>query len=191
MRLSPEDTDLLKNPLPIILCYEQSRHIRIFTMTSQEYRANRPLKLGVDIQTIATDTQTNIRRLKTFSDRHHLNLNIISFADLERARSSLTTEHPLSSKQVIKPNYSESNPPTFFTMEQRDPAQSSLTSSSDSDIEKLNEFCYQQQARLTIFNPSALKSLERFQEKAKIIILSTHLSEAGENFKPILREVKI
>lgn len=152
--LSAEDLDLVENPLPIILCYDQSRHIRIFSMGSQEYRTQKPLKLGEDIQTIATDTETNIKRLKAYSDRHQLNLNIISFADLERAHNSLSTEHPLSSQQVLQPSASESNP----------------SRSSNADIIALREFCAQQQVRLN--QTSVLKSLTRFQEEAERIILS-------------------
>lgn len=168
--LSAEDSDLVENPLPIILCYNQSRHIRIISMGSQEYRTQKPLKLGEDIQTIATDTKTNIKRLKAYSDRHHLNLNIISFTDLERAHSSLSTEHPLSSQQVLQPSDSESNIHSSFTMEQPLPTQPIPNRSPDANIIKLHQFCTQQQTRLN--QTSALNSLTRFQRRAEIIILS-------------------
>lgn len=168
--LSAEDSDLVENPLPIILCYDQSRHIRIISMNSQEYRTQKPLKLGEDIQIIATDTETNIIRLKAYSDRHHLNLNIISFADLERAHSSLSTEHPLSSQQVLQPSNAESNTHNVTAMEQPLPVQPTPNRSSNADIIALRKFCAQQQVRLN--QTSALKSLTRFQEEAERIILS-------------------
>ena len=168
--LSAEDSDLVENPLPIILCYDQSRHIRIISMGSQEYRTQKPLTLGKDIQTIATDTETNIKRLKAYSDRHHLNLNIISFADLERAHRSLSTEHPLSSQQVLQPSDSELNIHSSFTMEQPVPTQSMPNRLSNADVIMLRNFCAQQQVRLN--QTSVLKSLASFQEKAEGIILS-------------------
>ena len=155
--LSTEDSDLVENPLPIILCYDQSHHIRIFSMGSQEYRTQKPLKLGEDIQTIATDTETNIKRLKAYSDRHHLNLNIISFADLERAHKSLSTEHPLSSQQVLQPSDSGSNTHNVTTMKQPLLSQPTPNRSSNADIMALHGFCAQQQVRLN--QTSVLKSL--------------------------------
>lgn len=146
--LSTEDLELLNNPLPIILCYNQSRHIRLLSGGSQEYRAQTPLKLGEEIQTIATDTETNIQRLKAYVDRHQLNLNIISFADLERAKHSLNTDYPLSTLEVI-PYYA--------------------------DITKLHQFCEEQKNRLA--HTSAVESLQRFQQKARDIILSQASSE--------------
>ncbi|MBX9704506.1 MAG: hypothetical protein K2X39_10170 [Silvanigrellaceae bacterium] len=80
LRLSFEDANLVENPLPIILCYNQNSHIRILTVQFQEYRIQKPLKLGKHIQIIATDTEANIKRLQAYSDRHALNLTIISFA---------------------------------------------------------------------------------------------------------------
>lgn len=142
--LSAEDSDLVENSLPIILCYDQSRHIRIFSMRTQEYRTQKPLKLGEDIQTIATDTETNIKRLKAYSDRHHLNLNVISFTDLERVHSSLSTEHPLSSQQVLHPSISGSNIHNALIIEQ--PLQMikpTPVRSLDADIMALNDSCAQ------------------------------------------------
>ena len=141
--LASEDLDLVENPMPIILCYNQNHDIRIFSMQSQEYRAQKALKLGKDIQTIATDTEANIKRLQAYSNRHQLNLNIISFADLKRANRFLTTENPLPSQHVM------SRPPA---------------------IKKLNDFCSQQEVRFN--DNSVLNSLVRFQEKAKELILS-------------------
>ncbi|MFT4059918.1 MAG: hypothetical protein QM652_10265 [Legionella sp.] len=143
LKLSPEDLALVENPLPIILLYNQSHQMHLLEVDSQEYRVEQSLKLGKDIQIVATDTEANIKRLQAYSDRHHLNLTIISFADLKRAHRSLATEYPLSNQQIL------SRPP---------------------DIKTLNDFCEQQKAR---FNTnSVLTSLVRFQEKAKEIILS-------------------
>ncbi|CAM2730883.1 hypothetical protein [Legionella worsleiensis] len=172
LKLSVADTDLVENPLPIILCYEQSRYMRIISMPHQEYRSQKSLKLGEDIQIIATDTEINMKRLKAYSDRHQLNLTVISFADLERARDSLRSEHPLCRQQVVQHTASIANTHNSGMKQQPLTAQSS----SNTNVIALNEFCAQQRTRLQ--HTAALESLTHFQEQAQQIILSDR--SAGE-----------
>jgi len=145
---SSEDYDLVANPLPLILVYDNHRYIRIVSMKYQEYCALKSLKLGKDIQTIATDTEANVKRLQAYSKRHQLALRIISFADLKRAHNSLTFEYPLSREQIL-------NRP--------------------SGIKMLNDFCDEQQKRFT--EDWITNSLIDFQEAAKTIILSDRSPE--------------
>lgn len=100
--LCTEDAELVHHSFPIIFAYDQDQHMRIVDMHTQEYRAQQPLKLGQNIQVIATDSEENQRRLQAYSDRYGLNLSIITFNDLKYIQRSLSTEYPLSLEQAIE-----------------------------------------------------------------------------------------
>lgn len=69
--------DLPVFPL-IIISTDES----IMISLKYEYRTKRPLKLGVDVITLATDTIENKKILSDYIDKHKLNCNVILFSEL-------------------------------------------------------------------------------------------------------------
>jgi hypothetical protein len=65
---------------PIIFICEDVQLIESFR---SEYRAKRPLKLGVDIITIATDNDSNKQLLEKYIESHNLKCKVILFKDLK------------------------------------------------------------------------------------------------------------
>ena len=70
---------LTKNSYPLIMICEDDN---VMTDVRHEYRANRPLKLGTDITTIATNTEKNKQRLVQYLETNRLACKAILFSDL-------------------------------------------------------------------------------------------------------------
>ncbi len=79
------ESDFIKNPIPMVFVCENAEKIVLHSESSGEYRAVSPLKIGVDIQLIATDTEENRSRLIEFFDEKNISVEVVLYEYLTQA----------------------------------------------------------------------------------------------------------
>jgi hypothetical protein len=81
----PEDEVIYNEPFPIVFLTNSTDMEPI----GREHRSLRPLKLGVDIQIIATDTRDHQQKLFDYLSKHGLNaVEIVLIEDLKKLKSA-------------------------------------------------------------------------------------------------------
>lgn len=106
LHLSQADADLIKKPFPVIFLYNKAENIRILSFITQEYRAEKPLKLGQDIRFIATDSRHK-KQVQDYVQQHELNMTVLTFEQLKAIKNSYLKENPCKASNLHK--YSDSN----------------------------------------------------------------------------------
>jgi hypothetical protein len=82
-KLSEEALSYAKKPFPIILFCESEDKIHLANLYSLEYFSEQDLVFGVDIKTIATDTQQHKLILDRFMQEHDLDVQVMLISQLE------------------------------------------------------------------------------------------------------------
>jgi len=77
--LSMNKLEYDENAYPIILTCDNDN---LMKLSNDVYHSLRPIKLGIDIKTIATDTYEHKYLLKDFLNKHNINCNVILFDEL-------------------------------------------------------------------------------------------------------------
>lgn len=96
-------------PADFGVIFGTTRELYLHDFKHQEYRSLHSLRLGTDIDLIATDTEEHVEQIKRFLEKHNLRgIQVILFADLKKfskKREELVAqaETPPSAKQILNP----------------------------------------------------------------------------------------
>lgn len=86
---SPSEMSFLKKPFPIVLMCQNNQKFKLMDSYKQEYRAIKPLTIGIDINLIATDTEEHRISVLKFLNEHKIhNVGVILFDQLRESKVS-------------------------------------------------------------------------------------------------------
>ncbi|MBA2653194.1 MAG: hypothetical protein H0U73_13160 [Tatlockia sp.] len=79
----------LQNQFPVILVTENENKISMHTLFKEEYRSRGRLKIGNEINIIATDTQEHRFKIMKYLQLHHITtVQVVLFTDLQEIQNS-------------------------------------------------------------------------------------------------------
>lgn len=182
--LSETEHPSIFEPFPVIfLCHNQEPMID----QRGEYRANRPLQLGIDITMLATDTMENAKKLHQYLlDNHLEQIEIVLFSQLEQSSLTLLKPSAFSMDDIVnvsmnsaaeEPIHSEgfSEPLMITSVTQAEPIlQSPRPDYKISEFKRLIE-CFT--AEVIIINNMTFKTNDHGQQ---VVINRKYLNLAGK-----------
>jgi len=104
LQFSTEDKKFLDNPFPIILMSDQCQDFLLKQVGGgrQEFEALKPLKFGVDITNIATDTKEHQQVIENYFKLHNVNnIKTILISDLEKSYIPFSPDHKEKSSKSL------------------------------------------------------------------------------------------
>ncbi len=91
----PQHREFLCRNFPVVLVCDDAEAVTL-AGSQREYRAKRPLQLGVDINMVATDTRENAALLKKWLDQHGFHrVAVLLLSELARVRNSAAHPNPV------------------------------------------------------------------------------------------------
>ncbi len=87
---NPQKCDLLTRNFPLILISDNAEVMTILNSDyCKEYRAKRPIKFGIDIQMVATDTREHALILRKWLDQHNFkHVTVVLFHELQNVKDT-------------------------------------------------------------------------------------------------------